>query len=308
MELMKNIALLPIVIIILSASAARASECKRFNDSDFHYSICAPHDWKKNYHEEGDRHYLTFRRRRAAGTEISVTASRIGEEGKSESDGWKKWLPRGTGRGFRKIIETKELAAGDNVSVKIVVFDYYARGVRMLQRTMLSRYGDNYLVIECRASLRSFSRYTDLFNTVMSSVDYTGTMAGDAMDGPAEEKAVIRKQAKPKKQVEPKKKAEPKKRPVIEKRKEPAHDSSILKPEKEKDDSPTEKPKEEKTDAVLDNKGETTPKEVIRKDEEADIDLENIEDPEAKKVIEEELNTLQEMERKGLIEKLKDDK
>jgi hypothetical protein len=310
MKLMKNITLLPIVIIILSAAAARAAECTRYSDSDFHYSICAPHDWKKNYREDGDRHHLVLKRAGATGAEISVTASRIEEDGKSEGNDWKKWHGRGTGSGFRKIIETKELAAGDNVSVKIVVFDYYSRGVRMLQRTMLSRYGEKFLVVECRAPLRSFSRYTELFNMVMSSVDYTGTLTGDELEdrdadkpaAPGKEKTVIRKKAVVNK------KAEPKKRADIVKRKEPDRGSAISQPRGGKNDSPVVKPGEEKIEAALNNKGESLPEGVIRKGEDVDIDLETVEDPEAKKVIESELNTLQDMERRGLIEKIEQEK
>jgi len=316
---MKNVALLPFVIVALLPSMARASECRRYSDTGFHYSICAPADWKKNYREDGDRHHVIFRRARAAGTEIAVTALPAGGEGAQELSVWRKLLGPGTGQGFRKIIETKDLAAGDNVTVKVVVFDYYSRGVRMLQRTMFSRYGSNTLVIECRAPIGSFSRYTDVFNEVMSSVDYTGTEAGEAMNGPGEEKEVAPGKGGPKKPVALKKKPEQKKRPVAVKRKEPEPYStvpkekegkkglSISKPESLEDGSSAEKARGEKTETPRKTGEEAAPAGSIGNGKDQVIDVETVEDPEARKAIESELNTLQDMERRGLIEKVEEE-
>ena len=316
---MKNLTFLLLVVALVPA-AARASECKRYRDAVFHYSICAPGDWKKNYREDGDRHYVTFRRARAAGTEISVTALPAGGEGVQDGNGWRKLLGRGTGKGFRKIIETKELAAGGNVTVKVVVFDYYSRGVRMLQRTMFSRYGSKTLVIECRAPVRSFSRYTDVFNEVMSSVDYAGTQAGEAMNEPGDEKEVARKQVEAKKPVETTQKAERKKRSVALKPKEPKPDTKVQKekdkkeelsmsePERPEKDLSSEKSRSETTEARRKTREETAPAGSIGNGKDEVVDVDSIEDPEAKKVIESELNTLQDMERRGIIEKIEEEK
>src|SRR5512144_1716702 len=137
MELKKYITPLFVFMIMFSAAAARASECPRYRDGDFHYSICVPGDWKKSASEEGEIHRLVMKK---GGAEISITASPA-EKDPSEGNGWKKCR----GQGCRKIIETRELSAGDTVAVKFVVFDYSSRGVRILQRSMLSRYGDKYL-------------------------------------------------------------------------------------------------------------------------------------------------------------------
>jgi len=316
---MKNLAYLPLAIVVLLSSTARASECRRYSDAGFRYSLCVPGEWKKNYREDGERHYVTFRRARAAGTEIAVTALPAGGEGAQEGDGWKKLLGRGTGKGFRKIIETKELPAGGNVTVKVVVFDYYSRGVRMLQRTMFSRYGGNSLVIECRAPIGSFSRYTETFNEVMSSVDYTGTQAGEAMSEPGEEKEVARRQLEPKQPAEPKKKPEQAKRPVAVKRNEPKtgpaikqeiekkEERSLAGPERIEDGSSTERSRNEKGEAPRKTGEDPAPAGSIGNGKDEVIDLDAVEDPEARKVIESELNTLQDMERRGLIEKVEEE-
>ncbi len=284
---MKYLAVIVFTIVILLQAAARADECTRYVDSDYQYSICAPDNWKNTYKKDGDRHYMTFRHGRSAATEISVTASPVVGEEIPEGNDWKTWHSRSAGSGFRKIIETKELVFDGSIRVKVVLFDYYSRGVRMLQRTMLSRYGNSQVVIECRAPLRYFGTSTDIFNMVMSSVDYSGTMTGKAMDELDEEKTV------PRKQPEPKKKAEPK---------NPA--GNVKRPE----------PKEKKSDTGL-NKKQDTARDVesgmgagSRKGGEVDVDIESIKDPEARKIIEKELNTLQDLEQKGLIEKVDEEK
>jgi hypothetical protein len=314
------------VCVALSSAAARADECTRYHDSVYHYSICAPNDWKKTFKKDGDRHYLTFRRGSSAVTEISVTASPVGGEDIPDGSDWKKWHSGRISSGFRKITETKELVSDDTIRVKLVLFDYYSRGVRILQRTMLSRYGDTQMVIECRAPLHSFGTYTEIFNMVMSSVDYSGTVTGKAVDEPDEEKAVPAKQPEPKKPAAPKKQASPKKPAGSVKQAEPKHDSTLSKSKKEKDasslmesggdkhGSSPAKPEEIKGDTGLTKKQETV-RDVesgmgtgSRKGENMDVDVESIKDPEAKKIIEKELNTLQEMQQKGLIEKVEEEK
>ncbi len=293
---MNNLRYLPLAFFLLFPAAARADDCARYADTVFNYSVCLPRGWKKTYEDAGDRHYLALRPVRAAGVDITVTASRFDGDGKLDLDAWRKGRARAIGGRVLKIIETREMAAGSGITVKYFVFDYYFRGTRMLQRTMLSKYGDRLLVIECRAPLGSFARHTDSFNLVMSGVDYTGTMTADAMETlevkktivPKKEKDVMRKQAAPEKKAGPEKKAD------------------IAQPGEQTRDSSPVKPGEEKPDAAVNHKQETMPETMVKKGEDVDLDLENVEDPEARKEIESELDTLQDMEKRGIIEKLED--
>ena len=158
---------------------AAADDCTRYGDETYGYSICVPGGWKKSYRDVGYRHILTLTRGSAA---IEASASRMDDDEKWKWASWKKWYLKGIGGGLMNIIETGEVAVGSRATIKLIVFQYNRRGVTLLQRTMLMKYDKNLLVVECRAPLGSFSRYTDLFNMVMSSVDIAGNVKGNSMD------------------------------------------------------------------------------------------------------------------------------
>jgi hypothetical protein len=177
---MVNYRYLFLVFFLLFSTAARADECTRFNDSDFKYSICVPGEWGKSYRDIGYKHVLTLSRKN--GAEITVSATRYDDEEKMKWASWKKWYVQGIGSNLMNIVETGEFAAGRDTVVRILVFDFKAHGRRLVQRTMIARHGGSLLVVECRAPVGTFSRYTGLFNTVMSSVDFTGSLAGEKID------------------------------------------------------------------------------------------------------------------------------
>ncbi|MBP7736857.1 MAG: hypothetical protein KA369_12850 [Spirochaetes bacterium] len=305
---MNKLLILSLVIVMVSPAASRAEELKRYADGVYRYSIAAPRDWKRSYHEDGDRHLMTLKRGALPGAEIAVTAYRAGDGDALTWDGWKKKQSRGVA--FRKIIETKAMAGGGDVTVKMFVFDYPFRGTRVLQRTMISKFGDTFLAVECRAPLGLFGKYTDLFNEVMASVDYTGAMSGDVLVETEEEKAAARKQAMPVKKAAPEKKASPKKAVERPMPREPRREPAPRRPVEKKRELTRRQAPQEKPDVVKKQKGgaleeaEITPDSETPKAEDSEIDIQDIEDPEAKRAIESELKTLQDMERRGLIEKV----
>ncbi len=302
---MNKMLYLPLVVVVLWPVASRAGELKRYADGAYRYSIAAPLDWKRSYHEEGDRHILTLKRGDAPGAEIAVTASPAGYGDALTWEGWRKKQPRG--RAFRKIIETRALAGEGGVTVRIFVFDYPFRGTRMLQRTMLSTFGDASLAVECRAPLYLFGKYTDLFNSVMASVDYTGAMSGEALVETEEEKAAARKQAAPVKKAAPKKTVE---RVTPRQTKKESTPPRPLEKKKEPPRRQAPQVKPEAADTVKEQKGGALEEAELRPDSEtpkagdSEIGIQDIEDPEARQIIESELKTLQDMERRGLIEKV----
>lgn len=292
---MNKMLYLSLVIVMMPPAVSRAGELKRYADGAYRYSIAAPPDWKRSYREEGDRHLLTLKRGGAPGAEIAVTAYRAGEGDALTWEGWRKKQPRG--RAFRKIIATRALAGEGGVTVRIFVFDYPHRGTMMLQRTMLSRFGDAFLAVECRAPLYLFGKYTDLFDAVMASVDYTGVMSGEVLVETGEEKAAPVKKWAPKKPVERVMPGESRKEstpPRHGKKKKPV----------------LTRPPREKPDAVMGGEGgaleeaETRPESATPKAEDSEIGIQDIQDPEARRIIESELKTLRDLERRGLIEKV----
>jgi hypothetical protein len=238
----------------------------------------------------GQRHILGSRRK--GGAEISVSASPFGEDEQIKWDGWMKSGARGIRHDYRSIIETKEIPVGTDASIKLLVFDYSSRSGRMLQRTMLMRHGDTLLVVECRAPVRSFGAYTNLFNTVMSSVDMSGSLEGESVETlkvaearprkqPAITKETERKKREEKKAVAPKtlvKKEKPEKKPAMSGEAEPYR--KTIKPE------------------------EVKPETEARQIEEMKPDAQKAVDPDTQKLIESELKKMQELEQQGIIEKI----
>ncbi len=284
---MNNIRNVCFILCIFFSSYAYADDCTRYIDGAFNYSICLPHKWNNTYRDLGQRHIIGSKRK--GGAEISVSASQFGEDEQMKWDRWMKSGIRGIGHDFRSIIETKEIQAGSDATIKILVFDYSSRIGRMLQRTMLMKQSDKLLVVECRAPVRSFGKYTDLFNTVMSSVDLSGSLEGESVEAlkvagsktqkqPAIKKEPARKKGAASKTLE--KKARPEKKPVVSEEAE-SHRKTI-KPE------------------------EVKPEPEVVKPEEMWPDTKKAGDPETQKLIESELKKIQELEQKGIIEKMEE--
>jgi len=284
--------------------SAHADDCTRYVDAALNYSICLPREWNKTYREIGQRHILGSKRK--GGAEISVSASPFGDDEKLKWDSWMNSYVRRIGHDIRSIIETKEIQAGTDATVKLLVFDYSSRIGRMLQRTMLMKYGDKLLVVECRAPVRSFGKYTDMFNTIMSSVDLSGSLEGESVEvlkiaeARPQKQAAIKKDTERKKREEKKavtaktleKKAKPERKPVISEEVKPTRET--IKPEEVKPDSKTIKPEEVK------------PETEAKRLEEMKPDRDKVVDPETQKLIEEELKKIQELEQKGIIEKMEE--
>jgi len=269
-----------ICFILLAAFSwpAAADDCTRYGDDTYGYSICVPGGWKKSYRDVGYRHILTLTRGSAA---IVASASRMDDDEKEKWESWKKWYVTGIGAGLMNIIETSEVAVGRQATIKLIVFQYTKRGTTLLQRTMLMKYGNNLLVIECRAPLGTFSNYTDLFNRVMSSADIAGALKGNSMD--------ILNQASGRKN----------------KREETA-DRTIRTEEKKPVTIEETRPDtggETKPDTMGETKTDTRGDSTIDTGGEKNADT-MADTPESRKVIEAELKKIEELEQKGIIEKV----
>jgi hypothetical protein len=272
----------------LPALAARTDDFTRYADGTFKYSICVPREWGKSYKDIGYKHILTLARKN--GAEITVSATRYDDDEKMKWADWKRWYIRGIGHNLMNIAETKEFAAGNDTLVRILVFDYTARGRRLVQRTMIARHGGSLLVVECRAPVGVFGRCTGLFNTVMSSVDFTGKLSGENMDFLKEGDGGSVKR------LEQKKSEKDTGREKSSKKKE----TETVEPDKKKEEKKEiEQKKEKKIDSGEEDEEEG---------EETDQGTEREMDSGTKKVIQEQLKKIEELENKGIIEKIDDEK
>ena len=260
-------AALIISILATFSGAGGKNEYERYADSRFSYRLYVPAGWTRTARDLDYKHVLTLRRGDRA--DIAVTATTLDGEEKGKWEQWKTWAARGNGGRLRPIIETGEFTAG-GTTFKIMVFEYTFRGRRVLQRTMLAKNGERLLAVECRSPIRFFSGYTEVFNKVMASVVFS---TGDGGEG---EKAIEFDADNKKKDAG---KIDTDKKDQKEIKKEDAS-------EKEQAEAIKKEAEDTGSDSTLSGgmKKETTDRTVI----------------------EEELKKIEELERKGIIEKVDD--
>jgi len=272
-----------------------ADDCTRYGDETYGYSICAPAGWNKSYKDIGYKHILTLTR---GSSEIVSSASRMDDEENAKWKSWKKWYLKGIGGSLMSIIETKEVRAGRDATIKLIVFQYRKGDATLLQRSMLMKYGDNLLVVECRAPIGSFSRHTDLFNGVMSSVDVSNVTKGNSMDvlrtqRKAERKKTAKRETREKEAIKggsetgANKMRDLEKKGIIERiEKGGAPEGEEAKPDQKEKQEPQKEDRQ------------------VRKEEpKPDTSADSME---RKKTIEAELKKLDDLEKKGVIEKVEE--
>lgn len=275
---MNRTLLICFMLLAVFSGPAGADDCTRYGDATYGYSICIPGGWKKTYRDVGYRHILTLTRGSAA---IVASASRMDDDEQAKWESWKKWYVKGIGGGLVNIVETGEVAVGRRATIKLIVFQYNKRGTTLLQRTMLMKYGSNLLVIECRAPLGSFSRYTDLFNRVMSSADIAGALKGNSMD-------VLKPPSDRKKTG---KQTDDRTIRIEEKKPETIEETKPDTGGETRPDTMDKTTNDTRGDAAIDTGGEK------KSDTMTDTG-------ESRKVIEAELKKIEELEQKGIIEKV----
>ncbi|OHD66319.1 MAG: hypothetical protein A2176_07480 [Spirochaetes bacterium RBG_13_51_14] len=265
------------ICMLAFSTAVYADEYTRYRDDVFNYSMCVPAAWKKSYSDIGYKHIVSLAH--SGGVEIMAAVSRFDDEEKEKWDTWKSWYVSGIGSSLMNIIETKEIAAGGDATIRILVFEFTTRGRKILQRTMLSKFRDNLLVIECRAPVNKFAAHTELFNTVMSSVDFSGRMKGNGIEVPDKVAPDDGKQG----------------------------EAERLKQSREEEAERLKQSREEEAERLKQSRKEEAERLKQSRKEEA-ADTAGGEKNESKEIIETELRKIEELERKGIIEKIDEGK
>jgi hypothetical protein len=142
----------------------------RHADEEFHYSINIPSDWKKSVKDLGNGRILFLEY--GKDIDITVSATRLNYEEQARWETWHEWYVKEFGSGPLRIIKTKELDVGNGALCKFLVFEYTRHGEKFLHRALMMMRDDSVLLIACRAPTRHFSRHIDVFDAVMSSVDF----------------------------------------------------------------------------------------------------------------------------------------
>lgn len=290
------------------AAAAAEADCTRYVDQTYRYSVCVPEKWSRSYREGDVANVLRLFRR--DGAKITVSASRYEGDNRTRWENPRRWHARTIGTGYLKVIDSKEIAVGGNVSIRIHVVDYRTRAGKILQRTMLMKYGDALLSVECRAPLKVFARHTERFNAFMSGVDVSGDLQGEPMEllkSPDRKPApAARKQREPEPKPEPKVIIQPEpeviKQPELKPEPVPAP-AEEMKPLVEEDPNGENRP-DAQINRIDDNKTDTKMKPESGAETMKAPEPEAVTDPATKLYMDDERNKIQKLEQDGIIEKI----
>jgi hypothetical protein len=164
--------------VLASASLVSTEECfSRISSSNFNYSILVPHCWEKT---QADLNYMdVIVLRKGRYSEIKVSASRVTDKELYKWETWKDWYLRGRGSAYTDIIEKEDIDLGGNAKGKLIILEYTSGGRRIIQRILIARNSETMVVIECAATIDSFYKYSDIFNTVMGSLIFSGNETKD---------------------------------------------------------------------------------------------------------------------------------
>jgi hypothetical protein len=158
-----------VIAALLGAAAAPADDpYALIRDRDYGFSIRVPRSWKTRHVDLGYRRLILCTKDPL--TDIVVTASKQDMKETEKWDSWEEWYTQGRGLRVRRIVETKSLLLEKDMVGKILLFEYGQGNRRLLQRVLISRFGDSLITVECRAPVERFSRYTEIFTVVMGSL------------------------------------------------------------------------------------------------------------------------------------------
>ena len=155
-----------IVIILLSTSLHTLTFSKYTNKS-FNFSFLYPDSWQRKVINMDYKHIVLLKK--GYNITVKITARKVDPTVREKWQRWKTWYFTGYGRWYRKIIETKTISIKNKAKGKLHVFAYTQRGIRILQRLLVFEHKKNMIIIECKAPLSVFYRYSPVFDTVMGS-------------------------------------------------------------------------------------------------------------------------------------------
>jgi hypothetical protein len=159
-----------IFIILYSASifSGDKKSFRQYSDSNYGFTIKLPNDWRSDESDIGYKHIISLKKGRSA--EIRISSSKIEPDEVHKWDTWGDWYISGLGFHLLKILETKSIVIEHDIVGKVLLFEYTAKPVRMLQRVLVAKLGDTIVVIECFAAVNEFRKHTESFNAVMGSL------------------------------------------------------------------------------------------------------------------------------------------
>ncbi len=155
-------------LLLIAGSGPASDPYRAFTDREYGFTIKVPASWKTEQVDLGYRRLIICSKSRS--TDIVISASRQNLEDIEKWDNWEKWYTSGRNFSIRRIIESKNVLLEKNMVGKILLFEYGPGGSRILQRVLISKFSDTLIIVECRAPVSTYYRYSDTFTTVMGSL------------------------------------------------------------------------------------------------------------------------------------------
>ncbi len=162
------IALFTLCFLVVSSFAFSETELRNYNNSRFNYSFIYPAKWELRELDLIYRHIVTISLDNY--TEIKVSASGTDDEEKDKWNSIEEWYTRGKGSKMRLILEKKKFKLNENTVSRLLVFQYWTGGRKMLKRMTITNSGNSIIVMECSAPIKTFYRYDRMFNAILRSI------------------------------------------------------------------------------------------------------------------------------------------
>ncbi len=166
LKIIKNIIFL--LILIYAAEIYSLEEFVKFSSGQFKYSVEIPKSWRRSQINLGYKEILFLEKNMNTGIKIYAAYSDRDEIKKWAS--WKEWYIKGTGRNLKLILEKNNVHVSSKIDSRLVVFQYSRRNRKILNRMLISRFGNVVQVIQCSAPVAAFYKYDAVFNRVMRSL------------------------------------------------------------------------------------------------------------------------------------------
>ncbi len=159
---------LALSILPVSSFVFSETEFRNYNNSRFNYSFIYPATWEMKELDLIYRHIITVSLDNY--TEIKVSASGTDDEERDKWNSIKEWYTRGKGSKMRLILEKKKFKLNESTVSRLLVFQYWIGGRKMLKRMTITDSGNSIIVMECSAPIKNFYRYDRMFNAILRSI------------------------------------------------------------------------------------------------------------------------------------------
>jgi len=168
---MKRLLLITILLLPLILPGNQISVGKGYSSEElkrFGFTLLTPDAWKKYSYDLGYKRIIHFRKK--GYVRIKITAVTNTPDERNKWSQWKKWYIKGIGRSLMKIAESDMETFDSGLTGKVILFQYKIKRTKIIQKILYITTEKSLLIIECRAPVYSYKKYSEIFNTVTLSV------------------------------------------------------------------------------------------------------------------------------------------